>query len=1034
NPCWKNENGAYIDKASLIKERRNAKDRRMLLDLETDIDFSQWIRDTDNLENPSAPTIEEGGAGGSSKCLKMFYANFTNWDTLGIPMKRPFPEGYGLTCFFAKGEEQTTMLSLEWEERDRSRWIASIKITPEWQFFVLVPEDFKYWHRSATGGNRGFMGDKFNPQNAVRFRFGLAMSHTFIPRGEHAFWMDEISVAPDILGGRYEEFSGPVLETISPAYKFYPVKEIHSVECAPLLGETPPALKINLSGFSPTWRPQGTGYDKNRKRRFIPLIKTFDKNGLWNGTLASLLVHTDGKYRNSCFATITFDSPEIYKRKEALELIAGVCGILKRGIFLTEGGSEYFAYFHDDREARLGARVLNISGETQDLKIDFSIKAKDTGKIAYHETRGSWFAPNQQNNSKVTWKPESFEKDAYIVSVKLTQGGKVIDALEHELNIWFPPENRDFIRAREGHFYSDLKKEVWMPFGVNYMPSTGIAFEENESFEHWFDPHAYDPEIIETDLARVEKVLKMNMVSVFLYSGRTYSGNLLDILCRCRRHNLKVHFSLRPWADPLQFNLDSVAETINQYRLAENDTIFAYDIAWEPWFGPYEKRKMWDEEWKNWIETHYGSIENAEKDWGIDAERDAEGNVTSPSNEQISKDGKWRVMVAAYRRFVDDFICKKYSYAIRKIKEIDPNHLVSFRMSEAGNPTCGQEHYPYDVRAIVKPVDFFEPEGYGRFSSEWDGTRNGIFTAFYLRSLGKKPVFWGEFGQNVWAGSNFSPDERLRDMERKGYHNFLRMILDSRSDGGSAWWYPGGFRWNENSDYGLLNPDGSERPLMEAIEKYHELIKNPAWLKDKPDFIPDAWLIVDRDKNVDGICGIYRETETEFWKLQEAGKTIGFKTEGTGSSSVDVSLIAIGNVPFTGFNPPKYLNSVFNYVKFKNREGEWIEAGNSGEVIVEKDKPVALSVSVSNIGDAAWIGSLSLRDNQKGGVYLNATDESDIIFQIPIPGDVPFFGDVILEETICKEGIRDKSRIVLRLYAKDRAWFGEKMEFTLIPE
>lgn len=1034
NPFWKQPDGGFVDKASLLKERKDIKDRKMLIDFQKDVDFSEWKRDTDNPKNPSVPSIEEGGAEGSSKCLKMHYADLKAWDSLGIPLTNPFPPGYGLTCFRAKGAKQTTMLALEWEERDRSRWIASIRLTPEWQFFVLVPEDFKYWHGSATAAARGYLGDRLNPQNATLFRIGLAMSHTFLPRGEHTFWIDEISVAPDIFGGKYEEFTGPILETISPPYKFYPIKEIHSVEFSPLLGETALTSIKKISGFSPTWRPQGTGYDKNRKRRFIPLVKTYDKNGLWNGTLSSLLLNTDGKYENSVFATITFDSPEMYEKKETLDLITQICKIVKRGVFFTEGGTEYFAYFHDDREVRLGACVLNISEETADLKIDFSVKTKDTGKTVFRETRGRLFSSGEENNSKVTWKPEKFEKDRYIVTVKLTKAGETIDILEHELNIWFPAEKKDFIRAKEGHFYSDEEKEIWMPFGVNYMPSTGIAFEENQSFEHWLDPHTYDPEIIETDLSRVEKVLKMNMVSIFLYSGRTYSANLLDILCRCRNHNLRVHLSLRPWADPLKFDLDSVAETIKEYRLAENDTIFAYDIAWEPWFGTYTKRKMWDNEWRDWILSQYGSFENAEEDWGVPAERDPEGNITSPSDMQISKEGPWRVMVAAYRRFVDDFICRKYSYAIRKIKEIDPNHLVSFRMSEAGNPTCGPEGYPYDVRAIAKSVDFFEPEGYGRFGAEWEGTRTGIFTAFYLRSLAQKPVFWGEFGQSVWAGSNFSPDERLRDMERQGYHNFLRMILESRCDGGSAWWYPGGYRWNENSDFGLLNPDGSLRPLQEAIDQYHEMIKKPGWLKKNPDFIPDVWLTVDRDKNVDGICGIYRETELEFWKLQEAGKTIGFQTEGTGATSVDVSLTAVGNVRFTGFNPPKFLNGQFNYVKIRNKDGKWMEAENKGEVFVEKDKPVTLSISLANTGEVSWISPKPNEKNPKGKVFLMATDESDVIFQIPIPKDTLFFEDAIIEEIICKDGIKNNSRIVLRLYARDRAWFGEKMEFTLIPQ
>ena len=52
---------------------------------------------------------------------------------------------------------------------------------------------------------------------------------------------------------------------------------------------------------------------------------------------------------------------------------------------------------------------------------------------------------------------------------------------------------------------------------------------------------------------------------------------------------------------------------------------------------------------------HVGSVERAEKDWGVKARRDKAGRVISPPDSYFREDGEWRVMMAAYRRFMDEW-------------------------------------------------------------------------------------------------------------------------------------------------------------------------------------------------------------------------------------------------------------------------------------------------------------------------------------------------------------------------------------------
>jgi hypothetical protein len=72
-------------------------------------------------------------------------------------------------------------------------------------------------------------------------------------------------------------------------------------------------------------------------------------------------------------------------------------------------------------------------------------------------------------------------------------------------------------------------------------------------------------------------------------------------------------------------------------------------------------------------------------------------------------------------------------------------------MTVAGDPTYNQAHsMPYDFRGLVRGVDLFEPEGYGRIG-DWKQVRPGMFTVAYARAIdASKPVMWAEYGVSSW--------------------------------------------------------------------------------------------------------------------------------------------------------------------------------------------------------------------------------------------------------------------------------------------
>jgi len=154
--------------------------------------------------------------------------------------------------------------------------------------------------------------------------------------------------------------------------------------------------------------------------------------------------------------------------------------------------------------------------------------------------------------------------------------------------------------------------------------------------------------------------------------------------------------------------------------------------------------------WEQWVVERYGSIANAEKDWGFAIPRDTAGKVTNPSAQQIDQDGEWRRMVAP---------TDGSSYAA--LREIQPGQDAGaehrsqppgqLRMAEAGNPTLRWNGLvPYDFAYLAAAVDILAPEGYGRIGDSEKVKTRPLHAC--VRTVGgpRQPLIWAEMGNTVW--------------------------------------------------------------------------------------------------------------------------------------------------------------------------------------------------------------------------------------------------------------------------------------------
>ena len=162
--------------------------------------------------------------------------------------------------------------------------------------------------------------------------------------------------------------------------------------------------------------------------------------------------------------------------------------------------------------------------------------------------------------------------------------------------------------------------------------------------------------------------------------------------------------------------------------------------------------------------------------------------------------------------------------------------------------------------------------GYGRVG-DWDRIRPGRFTVDYARGCApKKPVVWAEAGVHVWDTQGMRVDPERLAFQSTYFADFYRMVLESHANGVIWWWYPGGYRTNERSDYGILNPDGTDRPCTQTIRRFAS-----SMLEKKTIPKADTFLDFDRDSDARGLFGVYERIQEAYWEAIESGRRPGLR-------------------------------------------------------------------------------------------------------------------------------------------------------------
>lgn len=997
---WMTEDEAIKNIMDNLTEDQKA----LFFDTSSASNVNKITRNAPNKSIPCELKVADYGHEDTSRQLYYSVESVEGYDNIFLPVS--VRGEYNAIGFWVKSDDPNTdNLYLEVVDTAGCRWSSGVSVTTEWEYRIVYASDLPL--RSDSKASEDTVVDIGSlSRMCIGFEGNNATSKSFMISEPSLLYLDS---SLDI-------FHEITLDHVAPMYEQYPITNAANVfagENQVFVSERDYVVPETLISCHPG--RQGTGYDKNTNHRFIPLLRVTDEKGLHSGYAAWLTIYSstsqkaNGALEGSMLGCFSAVSDDFYDANGIAAVVETVQA-MSRNSFLVDGGTTEYTYVAEDTDTIMaGANFINLDGVQPDGLVT-KVELYSGNKLLETISSEKFSPTNKRNGVKAVaanYELTSEKPDRAVAT--LTLDGVVIDKIEQEINYWSAkPENeRSFVYMENGSFMKDGKPISF--FGVNYMPSYGMAetaaMDTNEGyFEHYVSNESYDRDVVRYDLQHI-KDIGMNAISIFVYYDYMKDcNNILDMISLAEEMGIYVNLSIRRNCYPLQnFNAEETEVLIKRLHFYENDNIVGFDIAWEPRIGNYDGnwspnnkrqgyfigRQAWDDDWTEWVKTQYGSIAHAEELWGCKVEYTAEKKLYVSDAMLDDQSGKYTKMINAYYRFVDDQIAKEMIDGINLMQEWAPNGLFTFRMSMSGSGLRTGSYMPstfcFDFQSLASTLAYMEPEGYALDATPEKALQIPIANAYARYVNPNTPVVWKEFGRQVWDKSrtdcNFNQSQSMMNASAAYYEYALEYMLESYTSGVYAWFYAGGFRIGEDSDYGIINPDGSDRPMTTLLREYAPLFINQG---ARPE--TEAVMEIERDNQLGGIFGIYEAAKEQAREYFDDGLYFDFvdanQTEAFEKVYADeVYTAAVGGTAEEGLYPLRYVNGM-------------IKQAN----VVEKNGKTYVRFTICNTKQSTW---------RAGTVSLVSTDNSDIEFSYTFTEDIDYLENVTFEVAVNGDGFLD---------------------------
>jgi hypothetical protein len=955
----------------------------------------------------------------------------------------PVPPTGKLTCFWAKGDAHTPAMSVEWTEKDGSRWIAVVTLEPKWRFYALSPFAFQYWPDNPSKG-RGAPGDTVHLGDVAQIRFGLSFSHTpgvLQEPGDHHVWITApvMEQAPPSVSTDATVPQVPDLEAVSPGYKLHVIKDAATCRTSQLGAAwgLPRAQFVPVPSLGANERPQGDGFNRNLWWRWVPLMSMLDRAGRNRGAPLSVVISGMLPLPRSAWISLGLtDVADLAKPDLARALAATMLRLARYPVFF-EAGAESFLV-RPGESLHVGTRISSFATGAVPVQVRFTVKSH--GRKIRGTALAAVVSPLQMKalDTKLLGLPAG----DYQLDVALECRGILVDRIAQSLlvrpRLSSGPNVRDVAVRRGGRLY--LAGAPWHPASCNYWPHYLGGIPGGAYGRSFLDPTLYEPAVVEADLTQMEKwgFQAIAAVGADAPFGSSADEPLLrdleDFLWRCYAHHVKV-FLFVPGLDPRGRNDAKATEIIRFVR--HHPAIAGYDIAWEPTY--YDLRHSYDEHWRRWLAVQFGSVEHAQEVFGYPLPRNSQGEVVAPSDMQCTAPGPWHDMTAAYFCFMNWQLGAEYRRSYDLVRSLDPIHLIGFRGSVVADP---QGFLPVAQPAVLHFMDWAGPEGYfqpfyGRLTAWPLISRNGLVTRMHSFLSGGKPVIWMEFGLPIYPnGTPWKDDLLWIRPERYAYQvaegrGFWTMMIQSGAWGDFIWWYPGGFRVGENSDCGLVDPDNAPRPVAWVARQFAPKFRA------SDHFAADRQLLFRPEQNVGGWVGEFRRLRDEYASVVASGHRVDVTTAGAGMTSADCPLIDPAGRQWKGTGPLRYLDAIFERIRIRAGKEPWQSvalptAPEPVRIVVRGSGPLELEVSAGNIAEARWLAHAGKGTNT-GSVALKVS--GDLQARAPLVRDTVFQGSGFFGPVkLATQPSGAQLHLRLQLVATNRAAFGEIVDLIVVRE
>lgn len=383
-------------------------------------------------------------------------------------------------------------------------------------------------------------------------------------------------------------------------------------------------------------------------------------------------------------------------------------------------------------------------------------------------------------------------------------------------------------------------------------------------------------------------------------------------------------------------------------------------------------------------------------------------------NEILGQEANATNWVLGYRRALDSEVSRRFGRLARIIRTRAPNQLITVRQGIDGNDGDSVIWFPLDAPSTGAHLDFLSPENYF-YDPAGDG-RNAIRSAVAVQSAyarwasGGRPVVWVEFGRSVpTPASQTDLNNQAAFLER-----VVNAVLEVGANGAAPWWYPGGQRTGENSDYGIVNADRTPRPSAHKLAAMAARAKSPRSVPP-----PAAPFVFNPAAGAKGFADTFARARPVALQALDARRGFVMKHVGEGTSS-NSPVILVGS--FGSFTRDLWAD--LHLIELKAGGRSWFEVTSGQVYVVPANTPIYVRGRVRNLGAAGWAA---------GNVRFGANENFGASFRWAIPGTVGRLGEVVIPEVLLSNGINADTRFQFQMVAENRTWIDGSVRIMLIP-